>query len=438
MLYFQFENCEQTEVSFFREMDCLLLFFEKIYSPINNRKICVAVSGGSDSLSLLILLKKWCEWKNLSEQKIRNKQKNQNDQQNWKLYCCTIDHGLRKESLDEALYVKNICKKLNIEHEILFWEHASTIEEGKIENLAREARYKLIQKFCEEKKIPLIAVGHNWNDQIETYELRKNAGSSEIGLAGMSQIKTLSERVKIIRPLLHFSKNFLEEFLRSHNIEWKTDPMNFQDTFRRVVARKKIKEYSPEKTDEISKIICDYGKNRYQIEKKSVEFLKSDCVLSELGFAEINKKEFLRLNSKIQIEVLRRLIWNVGMKKYPPSINEKILSNIMCSKINTFGKCFIKIKKEKIFIFREKRNFFKTNTNIWDNRFLIKLKLTKNQYIYSSEREFNVTIPYDILVGFPCLYEDGKAKYGFSEWMKFVKFIKKPDLLDVYCGVNCE
>ncbi len=432
MLYFQFENCAQTEVSFFREMDCLLLFFEKIYSPINNRKICVAVSGGSDSLSLLILLKKWCEWKNHNEQKI------QNEKQNWELYCCTVDHGLRKESLDEALYVKNICEKLNIEHEILFWEHDSAIDEGKLENLAREARYKLIQKFCVEKKIPLIAVGHNWNDQIETYELRKNARSSEIGLAGMSQIKTLTEHVKIIRPLLHFSKNLLEEFLRSHNIEWKTDPMNFQDTFRRVVARKKIKEYSPEKTDEISKIICDYGKNRYQIEKKSVEFLKSDCVLSELGFAEINKKEFLHLNSKIQIEVLRRLIWNVGMKKYPPSINEKILSNIMCSKINTFGKCFIKIKKEKIFIFREKRNLFKTNTNIWDNRFLIKLKLTKNQYIYSSEREFNVTIPYDILVGFPCLYEDGKAKYGFSEWMKFVKFIKKPDLLDVYCGVNCE
>ena len=126
------------------------------------------------------------------------------------------------------------------------------------------------------------------------------------------------------------------------------------------------------------------------------------------------------------------------MKKYPCSINEKILSDIMCFKMNTLGKCFIKIKKEKIFIFREKRNFFRTNTRIWDNRFLIKLKLTKNQYIYSSEREFNVTMPYDVLVGFPCLYENGKAKYGFSEWIKFVKFIRRPDLFDVYCGVNCE
>ena len=90
-MYFQFENCEQTEISFFREMDGLLLFFEKHYANLNNRKICAAVSGGSDSLSLLILLKKWSEEKN------------------WELYCCTVDHGIRKESLDEALFVKNIC-----------------------------------------------------------------------------------------------------------------------------------------------------------------------------------------------------------------------------------------------------------------------------------------------------------------------------------------
>lgn len=419
-MFFKFENPTQTEISFFREMDSLLLFFEKNYAPLKNRAICAAVSGGSDSLSLLILLKKWSE------------------QHDWKLYCCTVDHGLRKESLDEALYVKDICEKFNIEHTVLHWEHDSIDDEGKLENLAREARYDLIRKFCEERSIPFVATGHNWNDQIETYELRKNAGSSEFGLAGMSQIKTLTEHLKIVRPLLHFSKKFLEDFLKSHSIEWKVDPMNFQDTFQRVIARKKIQTYSPQKIKKISKIICKYGEIRYEIERHAVDFLKSNCAISDLGFAEIDKREFLNQNPKIQIEVLKRLIWNIGMKKYPCSIEEKILSNILCSKINTLGKCFIKIKKEKIFIFREKRNFSRSNTNIWDNRFLIKLKLTKNQYIYSSEREFNVTIPYDILVGFPCLYEGGKAKYDFGEWAKFVKFIRKPDLFDVYCGVNFE
>ena len=419
-MHLEFKSKEQAEVSFFREMNGLFLFFEEHYTRLNNRAICAAVSGGADSLSLLLLLKKWC------------------DIHNWKLYCCTVDHGLRKESLNEALYVKNICEKLKIEHYILFWDHEKIHDEGKLENLAREARYDLIRKFCEEKKILFVATGHNWNDQIETYELRKCAGSSEFGLAGMSQIKTLTEHLKIIRPLLHFSKKFLEDFLKSQNIEWKIDPMNFQDIFQRVVARKKIQKYSSQKIKEISKNICEYGKIRYEIERNAVDFLKSDCKISDLGFAEINKREFLHQNSKIQIEILKRLIWNVGMKKYPCSIDEKMLSNILLSKINTLGRCFIKINKEKIFIFREKRNFSKSNTNIWDNRFLIKLKLTKNQYIYSSERGFNDTMPYDILIGFPCLYEGGKAKYDFSEWTKFVKFIRKPDLFDVYCGVNCE
>lgn len=419
-MYFQFESIKQTEISFFREMDSLFSFFEKTYSVIDNPKICAAVSGGSDSLSLLFLLEKWSR------------------QKNCKLFCCTVDHGLRKESRDEALFVKNICENLEIDHSILHWKHNQILDEGKLENLAREARYDLIQKFCETKNIPFVATGHTWNDQIETYELRKNAGSSEFGLAGMSQIKTIAKDLKIIRPLLHFSKKFLEDFLKTQNIKWKIDPMNFQDTFQRVIVRKKINQYSREKIKEISKKIFDYGKTRYNIENVAVKFLKSSCIISDFGFAEIDKAKFLNHSSKVQIEVLKRLIWNIGMKKYPYSVDEKILTGILNSKINTLGKCFIKIKKEKICIFREKRNFSKTNTNIWDNRFLIKLKLTKNQYIYSSERKFNDTMLYDVLVGFPCLYEDGKEKYSFNKWVKFVEFIRKPDLLDVYCGVNCE
>lgn len=419
-MYFKFKNAEQAQISFFREIDSLFLFFEEHYEPLKNRAICAAVSGGADSLSLLILLQKWC------------------DQRSWKLYCCTVDHDLRKESLDEALFVKSVCRNLKIEHTILRWKHDSINDEGKLENLARDARYGLIQKFCKEKNIPFIATGHNWNDQIETYELRKHAGSHELGLAGMSQIKTLSKNLKIIRPLIHFSKKFLENFLKSQNIEWKTDPMNFHDAFQRVVARKIINKYSLKKIQNISKKIFDYGRARYKIEQNAVVFLKSNCKISNFGFAEINKEKFLNLYPKIQIEVIRRLIWNIGMKKYPYSIDEKCLKQILNFKINTLGRCFIKIKKEKIFIFREKRNIPKENTTLWDNRFIIKLKLTKNQYIYSSTREFNDTISRDILVGFPCLYENGKVKCGFDEWIKFIEFVKKPDLLDIYCGVSCE
>ena len=119
-MHFKFKEKKQAEEDFFYEINGLFSFFEKHYGPLNNRAICAAVSGGADSLSLLVFLKEWC------------------DQQNWKLYCCTVDHGLRKESLDEALFVKSICEKLKIEHAILHWDHDPINDEGKLENLARK------------------------------------------------------------------------------------------------------------------------------------------------------------------------------------------------------------------------------------------------------------------------------------------------------------
>ena len=169
--------------------------------------------------------------------------------------------------------------------------------------------------------------------------------------------------------------------------------------------------------------------------------MKKYCEISDFGFAKVDKKFFLHQKGEIQTEILKRLIWNIGMKKYPTKIDSKILSDILNKKINTLGKCFIKIRKENIFIFREKRNLQKMNFAddspfIWDKRFLIKTKLTNNQYIYSSGNEFN--LPKDVLAGFPCLYENHKVKYSLDEWIKFVSFLKKPDLFDIFCGVHSE
>lgn len=424
-MIFDFQSFEKARASFFQEMDALFFFYKKNYEAIKNKSICIAVSGGSDSLSLLILLNIWAK------------------DFDWKLYCITVDHKLRKESRSEALYVQEICNGLNIEHSILDWNHADIHDEGKLENLAREARYNLISIFCSEKNIPFVATGHNWNDQLETYELRKSSGSYEYGLAGMSKIRSISSELKLIRPLLHFSKKYLQDFLRSRNIEWKNDSMNFQDIFKRVAIRNKTNAYSREKINQISELIYFYGKKRYETEKFAVEFIKSCVDISNFGFCSINSEKFFEQDAEVQMEILKRLIWNVGMKKYPPVIDEKILDQIINRKINTLGRCFIKIKKRLIFVFRENRNIprvFKSSTSpiIWDNRFSIKIKLENDQYLDSSSEEYINEISRDVLPGFPCLYENHQVKYSFEEWIKFVNFIEKPDLFDIYCGVCCE
>ena len=111
----------------------MFALFDDIKELKNNKKIVVAVSGGIDSLSLTLLA---------------NDQAKKN---NIKIIGITVDHGLRKSSYDEAVYINHLLKKFNIEHHILIWEDKKP--NHNIENIAREARYNLIFDFCRKNKI---------------------------------------------------------------------------------------------------------------------------------------------------------------------------------------------------------------------------------------------------------------------------------------------
>ncbi|MDR0678379.1 MAG: tRNA lysidine(34) synthetase TilS [Holosporaceae bacterium] len=316
----------------------LIGFYREHYRVPLFEQMCVAVSGGADSMSLLVMANEWAKKHGVS------------------IHCVTVDHKLREESSEEAAFVGNFCESIGVDHRILQW-HRNGIEitNGKLESLARDARYKLISEFCEGNSIPVVLIGHTWNDQLETFEMRKSRGSSASGLAGMSQVRSITNRVKLIRPILHFTKDHLEHFLKSRNILWKIDPMNCQEVFLRVFYRKKIARYSSDKIWDISNKISQLGMKRNEIEMVAVYFLKKFCEFHEEGHVVIGKQQLLLEETTVQTEILKRLIWNVGEKKYAPRINEDICDKILCKKINTLGGCLLKIDKEKIFIFKENR-----------------------------------------------------------------------------------
>jgi tRNA(Ile)-lysidine synthase len=300
--------------------------------------VCVAVSGGSDSMSLLVLTAEWAKKKSV------------------KVYCVTVDHKLRKESGEEAQFVGNFCRSIGIDHTILEWNRENDyVAPGKLENLAREARYKLIADFCENNGIKFLLVGHTMNDQRETFEIRKNSGSSEIGLACMSRVRSLTRRVKLVRPLLNFTKNKLEDFLKNRNISWKTDPMNDQEFFLRVACRKKLKICDPQKLTDISNEIKRLGKKRNEIETAAVNFLKNFCNFSSEDQVIIERKQLDSEEKNVRAEILKRVIRSVGGKKYTVTLTEDICDKILCKKLNTIGRCLLKVKKDKIFVLRENR-----------------------------------------------------------------------------------
>ena len=127
--------------------------------------VAVAVSGGGDSVALLLLLQ---------ETGARP------------LAAVTVDHGLRPESAAEAAAVAALCSARGIAHTLLRWEEPAGA--GNLQARAREARRRLIGDWARGRGIGAVALGHTLDDQAETFLLRLARGSGVDGLSGMAPV----------------------------------------------------------------------------------------------------------------------------------------------------------------------------------------------------------------------------------------------------------
>lgn len=331
------------------------------------KKMAVGVSGGSDSLSLLFLLKEWADSRKIS------------------LMCITVDHKLREDSQKEALFVQKICEEIGIKHVILDWIKDSYPSHGKLENLAREARYGLISEFCERESIGFVAIGHTWNDQLETFEMRKSLKSGAYGLACMSRARFISKNVRLIRPLMVFSREYLRDFLRAKRVAWKDDPMNQDEGFKRVAFRNAVN--SLHKTEILNKTreIKFLGRRRSDIDRKAVDFLKEHIQAEQIkyGYMTFDSLAFADLGEDVQREVLKRAVWNIGGMKYAPNVDDVLIQIRLQKRVSSsIGRCLIKSAGNQIKIAREDRNLAqkilleRDGTFLFDNRF----RLTLNGY----------------------------------------------------------
>ncbi len=190
---------------------------EEIFVGDFPRKLAVAVSGGSDSVALTILLSEFCAAKKI------------------KLFAVTVDHKMREGSSIEAVSLGKILAKKKIAHEILEIS-AKKVPQINIEANLRELRYRLLTDFCKKQKIAHLFLGHIAGDVAENFLIRLFRGS---GLDGLSAIAELSEvnEIKLVRPLLDFQKSELQDFLRAKKISWFEDETNKDEKFLRNKIR---------------------------------------------------------------------------------------------------------------------------------------------------------------------------------------------------------
>jgi tRNA(Ile)-lysidine synthase len=168
----------------------------------------ICVSGGSDSLALLLLAK-------AASLKIR---------------AATVDHRLRPASATEAQHVAATCAQLGVAHQIIVLGRP---ERGNLSDWARAARYAALRDWAARDHIDLLMTAHHADDQLETILMRLNRGSGVAGLAGVR-----AQQADLCRPLLGWRKAELVAVVNACGVAAVDDPTNYDEAYDRARLRK--------------------------------------------------------------------------------------------------------------------------------------------------------------------------------------------------------
>jgi tRNA(Ile)-lysidine synthase len=195
-----------------------------LFSGLENlRGLIVAVSGGPDSVALLVLAARWAKARRRAP----------------KLLAVTVDHGLRAAAAGEAAAVARLARRLGVAHRTLRWrgrKPASGLQEA-----AREARYRLLARAAARAGYAHILTAHTLDDQAETVLFRLARGSGLGGLAGMAYAAPLPAAAAgmffLVRPLLHVAKARLVATLEAAGVPYSEDPSNRDPRFTRARLR---------------------------------------------------------------------------------------------------------------------------------------------------------------------------------------------------------
>ena len=185
--------------------------------------VCVAVSGGSDSLSLLNLAEAWA------------------DKSGRELLVLTVDHGLRPEAAAEACWVADLARDRGIAAEILTWS-----PEKRSQNAARKARHILLAEAARKAGAGVVLLGHTLTDVMETLLMRLSRPARLAGAVGpqpvsVSPVWPEGRGIILARPLLSSRRKDLVGDLEASGQDWISDPSNDADYYERVRVRRLAK-----------------------------------------------------------------------------------------------------------------------------------------------------------------------------------------------------
>ncbi|HDQ34785.1 MAG TPA: tRNA lysidine(34) synthetase TilS, partial [Chloroflexi bacterium] len=211
--------------------------------PYAHAPVVVGVSGGPDSVALLHLLHRLAE------------------QQDFALHVAHLHHGIRGAEADAdadfvAAFARQLALPCTIERVDL---PALAAAEGlALEEAARRVRYAFFARLAQRLEAPVIAVGHNADDQAETVLMHLLRGAGLSGLRGMLPATPLCDyrllplsdplpsSLLLIRPLLATPRAAIKAYCATYNLETRFDRSNLDTTFFRNRLRHEVLPYLAE------------------------------------------------------------------------------------------------------------------------------------------------------------------------------------------------
>ena len=220
----------------------------------------VAVSGGADSVALLLILQ----------------------QLGYRIEAAHCNFQLRgEESVRDEEFVKSLCKKLSIPLHIIHYdtrEYAS-LHQVSIEMAARDLRYGYFRQLSQDLGAASVCVAHHRDDAVETLLMNLLRGSGIHGLTGIRPRNGL-----IVRPLLCLSRGEIEQYLDSIGQNYVTDSTNLvSDVVRnkiRLEVLPLLKEINPKASENIEKTSL-YIREAEKIFNESIATQKEELIQTD-------------------------------------------------------------------------------------------------------------------------------------------------------------
>ncbi|MCY1483756.1 tRNA(Ile)-lysidine synthase [compost metagenome] len=195
----------------------MLLKFQKYLAEnlpfLKEKKLLLALSGGIDSMVLAHLLK-------------------QSGYTVWLAHCNFQLRG--KESDEDEEFIRNFASENNFELFVTTFDTNSFAKDNKlsIQVAARQLRYIWFHQLLQENNLDYVLTAHHLDDNLETFLINFSRGT---GLEGLTGIPVQND--KIVRPLLTFSREEIQDFAAENKIQWREDSSNSSDKYLRNKLR---------------------------------------------------------------------------------------------------------------------------------------------------------------------------------------------------------